>query len=37
MRFLPTQGTLEPVVGSWDNELHPGKAGFNTFAQQFKQ
>ena len=27
--FINTQGTLDPVAGSWHNELHPSKAGFN--------
>ena len=31
------QGTLAPQVGSWHNELHPTKAGFNRFADKFHQ
>ncbi len=34
--LILTQGTLAPVVGSWDNELHPEKAGFNAFAEMFR-
>jgi hypothetical protein len=30
------QGTLTPQTGSWHNELHPAKAGFETFADIFK-
>jgi hypothetical protein len=34
--FVRTQGTLEPRTDSWDNELHPEKAGFNRFADIFR-
>jgi hypothetical protein len=33
--FINGQGTLEPKRASWDNELHPEKAGFNAFADLF--
>lgn len=33
--FINAQGTLAPVPASWHNELHPGKAGFNRFADRF--
>lgn len=29
------QGTLEPVPGSWHNELHPSKEGFDRHAELF--
>jgi len=32
---LDGQGTLSPVAASWHNELHPSKAGFDTFADKF--
>jgi hypothetical protein len=32
---IATQGTLAPVKDSWHNELHPSKAGFETFADVF--
>ncbi len=35
--IVATQGTLAPVPASWHNELHPGKLGFNTFADKFQQ
>jgi len=35
--FVGTQGTLTPVPGSWHNELHPSKQGFDTFAVMFQQ
>jgi hypothetical protein len=35
--FIQTQGTLAPVPASWHNELHPAKAGFDTFAGMFQQ
>ena len=31
------QGTLAPQVSSWHNGLHPTKAGFNRFADKFRQ
>ncbi|MBL8906299.1 MAG: hypothetical protein JNM20_06450 [Rhizobiales bacterium] len=34
--FLNGQGTLPQVPASWHNELHPSKAGFNTFAKLFR-
>lgn len=34
---INTQGTLEPKPNSWHNELHPTKAGFETFAEMFHQ
>ncbi len=34
--FLNTQGTLVQQPSSWDNELHPSKAGFNKFADLFR-
>ena len=37
MTFINGQGTLAPVPSSWHNELHPEKAGFNTFATLFHQ
>jgi hypothetical protein len=33
--FINGQGTLPQVTNSWHNELHPSKAGFNTFAELF--
>jgi len=33
--FIKTPGTLTPVAGSWHNELHPSKAGFNLVAEKF--
>jgi hypothetical protein len=30
------QGTLAPKPGSWHNELHPSKAGYDTFAKIFR-
>lgn len=33
--FINAQGTLKPVLGSWHNELHPSKDGFNRFAAIF--
>jgi hypothetical protein len=35
--FIKTQGKLAPSAGSWHNELHPEKPGFNTFAGLFHQ
>lgn len=35
--FINGQGTLAPQPSSWDNELHPEKAGFNAFATLFHQ
>jgi hypothetical protein len=34
--FIATQGTLEPVPAAWHNELHPAKAGFERFADLFR-
>jgi hypothetical protein len=33
--IVKTQGTLQESPQSWHNELHPGKDGFNTFADMF--
>ena len=33
--FINGQGTLAPQSASWANELHPGKAGFEKFADLF--
>jgi hypothetical protein len=33
--FINGQGTLASKPSSWHNELHPAKAGFNTFADIF--
>jgi GDSL-like Lipase/Acylhydrolase family len=33
--FINGQGTLSPQTGSWHNELHPTKAGFQKFADIF--
>lgn len=35
--IVPTQGTLVAKPASWHNELHPGKPGFNAFADKFQQ
>jgi len=35
--IVSTQGTLVPQPASWHNELHPGKPGFNAFADKFCQ
>jgi hypothetical protein len=35
--FINGQGTLAPQTSSWHNELHPAKAGFETFADVFQQ
>jgi hypothetical protein len=35
--FINGQGTLAPQTGSWHNELHPAKAGFEKFADIFQQ
>jgi hypothetical protein len=35
--FINVQGTLTPQPSSWHNELHPGKAGFNSLASLFHQ
>ena len=35
--FINGQGTLAPQTSSWHNELHPAKAGFETFAEVFQQ
>jgi hypothetical protein len=34
--MVATQGTLAASPSSWHNELHPGKPGFNTFADKFQ-
>jgi hypothetical protein len=34
--FSNGQGTLSPQPSSWDNELHPEKAGFEKFADLFQ-
>jgi hypothetical protein len=34
--FINGQGTLKPETSSWDNELHPSKAGFEKFADVFR-
>jgi hypothetical protein len=34
--FINGQGTLSPQPSSWDNELHPEKAGFEKFADLFQ-
>jgi hypothetical protein len=33
--FINGQGTLPPQTSSWDNELHPTRAGFEEFADIF--
>lgn len=33
--FINGQGTLAPNPSSWDNELHPSRAGFEKFATLF--
>lgn len=33
---IDCQGTLAPKVESWHNELHPSKAGYDTFAKIFR-
>jgi hypothetical protein len=35
--FINGQGTLAPQASSWHNELHPARAGFDTFADIFHQ
>jgi len=35
VEVVDTQGTMNPVIASWHNELHPAKAGFDTFAGKF--
>ena len=35
--LINAQGTLAPVPASWHNELHPARAGFNTFADIFRE
>jgi hypothetical protein len=35
--FLNGQGTLAPQTNSWHNELHPSKAGYDMFADLFRQ
>jgi hypothetical protein len=35
VHVIKTQGTLVPQTSSWDNELHPSKAGFEAFADLF--
>jgi hypothetical protein len=34
--LIKSQGTLTPQTSSWDNELHPSKAGFEKFADIFR-
>jgi hypothetical protein len=34
--FINGQGTLAPQSSSWHNELHPARAGFETFADLFR-
>jgi hypothetical protein len=34
--FINSQGTLKPRTSSWHNELHPSKAGFEKFADIFR-
>jgi len=34
--FINGQGTLKPQTSSWHNELHPSKAGFERFANIFR-
>jgi hypothetical protein len=34
--FINGQGTLKPQTSSWNNELHPSKAGFERFADIFR-
>lgn len=34
--FINGQGTLPQTTGSWHNELHPERAGFNKFADLFR-
>src|SRR4051794_32409189 len=34
--FINGQGTLPPQPSSWNNELHPEKAGFEKFADLFQ-
>lgn len=34
--FINGQGTLKPQTSSWHNELHPSKAGFEKFADIFR-
>ena len=34
--FINGQGTLAPQSSSWHNELHPARAGFETFADIFQ-
>lgn len=33
--FINAQATLSPQRSSWHNELHPAKAGFDSFARMF--
>ena len=35
--FINGQGTLAPSTSAWHNELHPGKDGFEKFADLFQQ
>ncbi|HMN43821.1 MAG TPA: hypothetical protein PKE27_04580 [Povalibacter sp.] len=35
VHVVGTQGTLKPVSGSWHNELHPSKKGFDQIAARF--
>ena len=34
IRLVPTQGTLPPIKGSWDNELHPTEEGFKAITRK---
>ena len=34
--YIRTQGTLMPVPGDWDNELHPTPSGFDKIAAKFQ-
>ena len=34
--FINGQGTLTPRPRSWANELHPSRAGFESFADLFR-
>jgi hypothetical protein len=37
LTVIDGQGTLPPVPGSWHNELHPSRSGFQQFAALFAQ
>jgi len=34
IHLVPTQGTLPPGAGSWDNELHPTEEGFKAITRK---